>query len=442
MEFRILGPLEVRGDDGPLTVAGRKPRALLAMLLLHANEVVGAEQLVDAIWGMDAPTAAGATLRLNISRLRKALQTDVLVTKSPGYVLCLRPDELDLDRFERLMDDGRSLLARGGAGEASARVREALALWRGRPLADFADEDFAQPAIARLEEIRLAAVELRIDIDLALGRHADLVAQLRALVAEHPLCEHFWGCLMTALYRTGRQAEALGAYQDARRVLVDELGIEPSQELRELERGILRQDRELDIRPQARLTVREDRERSILVALSDENHTPALLAVAEPLARRPPRDLILATTVADATALREVSARLDLHRTELQQRGVVARAASFTRSSPSICRTRKARRALQLACRSLLTNKPEWAQGLLLTGLQIRNRSGDPTRTGPFRLGIPDRLDVAPLGAVVQRRVESFRFWLSFKGGREVFGDFDDPRLGVNFEVNLHGVAG
>ena len=241
MEFRILGPLEVRGDDGPLTVAGRKPRALLAMLLLHANEVVGAEQLVDAIWGMDAPT------------------------------------------------------------------------------------------------------------------HADLVAQLRALVAEHPLCEHFWGCLMTALYRTGRQAEALGAYQDARRVLVDELGIEPSQELRELERGILRQDRELDIRPQAPLTVREDRERSILVALSDENHTPALLAVAEPLARRPPRDLILATTVADATALREVSARLDLHRTELQQRGVVARAASFTSTAPG---ADLARLAAELDVDLLLTDAP------------------------------------------------------------------------------------
>ena len=142
---------------------------------------------------MDAPTAAGATLRLNISRLRKAIPPDLLATRSPGYILHVRPDELDLHRFERLMDDGRSLLARGGAGEASARVREALALWRGRPPADFADEDFAQPAIARLEEIRLAAVELRIDIDLA---------------------------------------------------------------LRELERGILRQDRELDIRPQAPLTVR------------------------------------------------------------------------------------------------------------------------------------------------------------------------------------------
>ena len=171
----------------------------------------------------------------------------MLETRTPGYVLRVEPDALDLHRFERLVDEGRSLLTRGRAADAAERLRDALALWRGPALADFAYESFAQAAIARLEEMKLAAIELRIDADLALGRHDELVGELEALVTEHPLRERLRSYLMTALYRSGRQAEALEAYQDARRALVDELGIDPRPQLQELERAILRQDPALDV---------------------------------------------------------------------------------------------------------------------------------------------------------------------------------------------------
>jgi DNA-binding SARP family transcriptional activator len=246
MEFRVLGPLELWDEGGEVSLSGPKPRALLAVLLLHANEVVPTDRLIDELWGEDSPEGAVAALRVNVSRLRKALPPDVLTTRSPGYLVRVEPDELDLHRFERLVDEGRSLLARGLAADASERLRDALALWRGPALADFAYESFAQAAIARLEEIRLAALELRIDADLALGRHDELVGEVEALVAAHPLRERLRGCLMTALYRSGRQAEALDAYQDARHALVDELGIEPSQAVQQLNSAILRQDPSID----------------------------------------------------------------------------------------------------------------------------------------------------------------------------------------------------
>ena len=228
MEFRILGPLEVWDGSREVSLGGPKPRALLAGLLLHPNEIVPADRLIDELWGEDSPEDAAAALRVNVSRLRKALQQDVLTTRAPGYVMRIEPDELDLQRFERMVDEGRSLLARGLVAEASERLRDALALWRGPALADFAYESFAQAAIIRLEEIRLAALELRIDADLALGRHDELVGELQALVVEHPRRERLRRYLMAALYRAGRLAEALDAYQDARRALVEELGIDPS----------------------------------------------------------------------------------------------------------------------------------------------------------------------------------------------------------------------
>src|SRR5215207_3565235 len=299
MKFRILGPLEVSDDGGEVSLGGDKPRALLVLLLLHPNEVVSADRLIDELWGEHPPERAAAALRVNVSRLRKALPQDVLATRAPGYVIRVEPEELDLHRFERLVDEGRSLLARGLPADASERLHDALSLWRGPALADFAYESFAQTAIARLEEIRLAAVELRIDADLALGRHDELVAELEALVAEHPLREQLRRYLMTALYRSGRQAEALDAYQDARRALVDELGIEPSPALRELERAILQQDPSLDVALAAPAAGRETAERAILVAIANEARVDALLALAEPLARQPPRVVILARLVED-----------------------------------------------------------------------------------------------------------------------------------------------
>jgi DNA-binding SARP family transcriptional activator len=370
MEFRILGPLEVWDGERELSVSGPKPRALLAALLLHANEVVSADRLVDDVWGEGSPEDAAGVLRVNVSRLRKALPQDVLRTRSPGYLIEIGPDELDLHRFERLLDEGRSLLARGLAAEASRRLRDALSLWRGPALADFAYESFAQAAIARLEEIRLAAVELAIDADLVLGRHDELVGELEALVADHPLRERLRGYLMTALYRSGRQAEALDAYRDARRTFVDGLGIDPSPALQELERAILRQDPSLDVDAPA-ASVPGSAERSILVAVEDEAHLDALLAVAEPLVGDARRVLILARLVPDAAELRPVSAWLEDRRSALVARGVVARAASFTSTSPG---EELARLATELDVDLLLADAPDellvaGAPGVQLTAL-------------------------------------------------------------------------
>jgi DNA-binding SARP family transcriptional activator len=356
MEFRILGPLEVWDGGSEVSLGGRRPRALLAVLLLHANEIVPADQLIDELWGEDSPERAADALRVNVSRLRKALPRDVLATRSPGYVVRVEPHELDLDRFERLVDEGRGLLERGRAADSSERLREALSLWRGPPLADFAYESFAQGAIARLEEIRMAAVELRIDSDLALGRHGELIGELQALVAEHPVRERLRICLITALYRSGRQAEALEAYQDARRALVDELGIEPSAALQELERAILRQDPALDVERTIPSRVQELEERSILVALTNEAPVDALLAVAESLVRQPPRVMILARLVSDANELRSASAWLEERRSQLEARGVAARAAAFTSTAPG---EELARLATDLDVELLLAHAPD-----------------------------------------------------------------------------------
>jgi DNA-binding SARP family transcriptional activator len=350
MEFRVLGPLEVWGDDGETFLGGPKPRGLLALLLLNANEVVPTDRLIDELWGDDAPDDAAAALRVNVSRLRSALSHDVVTTRSPGYAIRVDPDQLDLHRFERLVDEGRSLLSRGLSADASERLREALSLWRGPALADFAYESFAQTAIARLEEIRLTAVELRIGADLAVGRHDELIGELEALVAEHPLRERLRAYLMTALYRAGRQAEALEAYQSARRVLVDELGIEPGATLQELERAILRHDQSLDL--DASLA----RERSILVAIRDASRTDALLAVAEPLVRQPSRVVVLARLVSDAAELRSAAAWLEECRPSLEARGVVTRAATFTASAPG---EELARLATELDVELLLVDAPD-----------------------------------------------------------------------------------
>jgi len=334
VDYRILGPLEVWAEGRQLPLGGAKPRALLAILLLHANEVVPGDRLIDELWGEEPSGSAGTALRVTMSRLRKALPRDVVETRSAGYALRLEPDALDLHRFERLVEDARSDLARGRPSSASERLREALSLWRGPALTDFAYESFAQAAIARLEEVKLAALELRIEVDLALHRERELIGELEALVVEHPLRERLHGQLMLALYRSGRQAEALSAYQAARRMLVDELGIDPSPALQGLERAILRQDPSLDRAAEASSALAASSERSILVALDEGVDLDALLAVAEPLARQPPRILVLARLVAEAAGLGPATALLHERRALLEASGVAARAASFTSTAP------------------------------------------------------------------------------------------------------------
>src|SRR2546425_2907919 len=249
MEYRVLGPLEVRDGERSLPLAGAKQRALLALLLVKANHVVSRERLIDELWGEQPPETAVQSLQVYVSRLRKLLPPDTLVTRPPGYLLEVASDELDLQRFERLLADGHEALAQGDPERASAVLHEALALWRGPALAEFAFEPFAQAEIGRLEDLRLAAVEERIEADLALGRHADLIGELEALIAENPHRERLRGELMLALYRSGRQAEALEAYQAARRALVEELGIDPGSALEQLQRQILNQDPALALEP-------------------------------------------------------------------------------------------------------------------------------------------------------------------------------------------------
>ena len=276
MEFKLLGQLEAWDGDVPLALGGPLERALLALLLLNANELMPTERLVDELWGEEPPKAAVKTVQVYVSRLRKRLGADAIVTRPPGYLLAVDREEIDLYRFERLTAEGRDALTAGDAITAGERLREAVSLWRGAALADFPYEPFAQPDAARLGELRLAALEDRIDVDLRGGMARELIGELQGLTARHPLRERLRGQLMLALYRAGRQAEALDVYRDTRTTLVEELGIEPSRQLQELELAILIQDRSLE-RPPARpapraagLFVGRDEElRALLFALEE-----------------------------------------------------------------------------------------------------------------------------------------------------------------------------
>jgi DNA-binding SARP family transcriptional activator len=253
VEFRILGPLEVLDDGRPVALPGGRGRALLALLVLHAGEVLSADRLIDELWGENPPPTATTALQGLVSTLRKRLEPAraggearaVLRTVPPGYVLTIDPARVDSNRFRRLLEEARG----AAAAERSARLRRALSLWRGPALTEFTYQPFAQREITALEELRLVAIEEWVEADLALGRHGQLVAELEALVGEHPFRERLRGQLMMALYRAGRQAEALEVYRDARQPLVEELGIEPGRGLRQLEQAILRQHPSLDRRP-------------------------------------------------------------------------------------------------------------------------------------------------------------------------------------------------
>jgi DNA-binding SARP family transcriptional activator/tetratricopeptide (TPR) repeat protein len=284
LEFRILGPLEVRDGGRRLGVDRPRDRALLAALLLRAGEVVSIDRLVDDLWGEQPPRTARAALHNGISALRRLLGPDVLLTRPPGYVLAVPREQIDVRRFERLLEQASA----AAPADRADRLREALALWRGPALDDVSFEAFAQAEIARLEELRAAAREELVEAELARGRHAAVVPELEALVTEHPFRERPRAQLMIALYRSGRQAEALEAYQSARRFLDEELGLEPGPTLQKLQQAVLRQNPELDApahEPRAE-ALGEERRKTVTVLFADVVHSTALAAELDPEAYR------------------------------------------------------------------------------------------------------------------------------------------------------------
>ena len=245
MEFRLLGPLEALSDGRPLPIGGQKQRGVLALLLLHANEVVSTDRLIDEVWGARPPKSVDASLQNCISHLRNVIGREAIETRPPGYRLNVDPERVDALRFERALDAARTL----DPPERAAALREALALWRGPPLADVEFEGFGGTEIARIEELRLTALEERIDAELALGRHDAILGEIEALATRYPVRERLRRQQMLALYRAGRQRDALRVYQEARLELVEEFGLAPSEELRGLERMIIAHDPALSLTP-------------------------------------------------------------------------------------------------------------------------------------------------------------------------------------------------
>ena len=330
MEFKVLGPLEVLDGGRSLDLGAPRERAVLAFLLLHANEVVPTDRLAEALWPGKTPKDPANTIQVFVSALRKAFadRRDVLETRGPGYVLHVGHGELDLHEFE-------DLLARARREEPRARVvtlRTALALWRGAPLADLTYDAFVEPEAARLEELRRLALEERLEAELDVGGGAELIGDLQELVAEHPLQERPRALLARALYRAGRQADALGTLREGKRFLGDELGLEPGPELRDLELAILRHDPALAAAPREV----ETRARSIVAVPAAAAALPTLRPLAEALARGPTvRELVVAC-IAPPTELEAATAALGEGRRELAERGVRARVAAFSSSSPGV----------------------------------------------------------------------------------------------------------
>jgi DNA-binding SARP family transcriptional activator len=328
VEFRILGPLEVVERGCALVLGGPRQRTLLALLLTHANEIVSTDRLIHELWGAHPPRTAANTLQYHVSQLRRTLApNDAIVTQQPGYLIRVGPDELDLFRFERLVEEAQQ----NPPDSAGRLLREALDLWRGPALADVADESVLHTEILRLEELRLSAVERRVEADLALGRHNEVAGELEALVREHPLREGLRGQLMLALYGSGRQTDALDVYRQTRRLLVDELGVEPSPALQDLETAILRHDPALTPQPIASgLT-----QRAIMVIAREAHRLDDLLAIAEPLARRPARELIITRLLDDDCEIAGATAELAERRQALRERGVRSRVAAYTTDEPA-----------------------------------------------------------------------------------------------------------
>jgi DNA-binding SARP family transcriptional activator len=335
LEFRILGPLEVVGERGQIRLGGAKQRATLAILLLSANRVVSVDRLADDLYAGAAPVTALKQVQRQVSELRKLLgPASPIETRSPGYTIRLVPEQLDLTAFEHLTADATDALAGGEGQRAADLLRQALGLWRGAPLADLTYESFARAPIERLEEIRLAAVEQRIEAELALGRHRELVGELEELASEHPLRERFRAQLMLVLYRSGRQAEALEAYRRAREALVGDFGIEPTPALQQLERQILTQDPSLEsqLLTPPRIGPAADHDRAVLLVPLDGGDLDGLLSLAEPLARLPGRELVIARLLGDEGELEDAVASVHARREALE---VNARAAAFTTADPA-----------------------------------------------------------------------------------------------------------
>jgi DNA-binding SARP family transcriptional activator len=343
-DYRMLGPLEalIGGRSAPL--GGRVQRALLGALLLHANEPVSVDRLVDAVWGEAPPPTASHAVSVYVSKLRRELGAESIGRTPTGYVLRVAPGRLDLERFEELCSEARLELGGGDAQQASELLDDALALWRGRALADTQLEDFAQAHVARLEELRLAAIAARAEARLALGRASEVVPELEALTLEHPYDERLAVLLMLALYRSGRQANALACYQATRSRLANELGIDPSQSLQELERKILAQDVSLSLDESEPV-------RSVIAVARRLDQLPGLAALTEPFARsRSPHEVILTwigvSGSADAVspALADASALLARLHSQLIAAGARARVAAFTAQDRAADILRLARR--------------------------------------------------------------------------------------------------
>ncbi len=346
MQFGILGPLQIEISGRPVEIKGSGQRALLARLLLDANRVVSMDGLLVDLWSV-APRSGVKALQQRVVELRRDLEqagADRLVhTREQGYALEIDQQSLDLHRFESLLAEGNASLQAGSSTDAAASCRAALELWRGAPLSGL-DAPFTAAARGRLEELNLVGLGTRIDADLALGQHDMLIGELQELARAHRFREGFRSQLILAFYRAGRQAEALEAYQQARKTLIDELGVEPTRALQDLEKAILRQDPELDLAVQPSppsataasaplVPASAAPERSILIAPSDRANIGLLLTVGEPLTRRPPRELILTALAPSPEELKTTSAMLETRREELLARGVSARAASFTSES-------------------------------------------------------------------------------------------------------------
>jgi DNA-binding SARP family transcriptional activator len=317
LEYRVLGPFEVIRDGAPAELGGAKPRALLALLLLETGRAVSTRRLTDDLWSPAPPSSAKA-LQVYVSQLRKALGSDVIETREDAYLLRTTTASFDLTQFEELVDAGRSQIAAGRTAEGADVLADALRLWRGDAL-DGLDEPGLAPFRARLDELRLVVHELWNDARLETGHSATLLPELTMLARRNPLRERFQEQLMLALYRSGRQAEALGVYRALREQLNDELGLEPRERLRRLEQAILRQDSELEGKPTA------DGRRAVVAAGASPSRLAALGA---PLARQGSGELVLLTPVADRGALAPASALLEPERSD------DVRVAAFVSQTP------------------------------------------------------------------------------------------------------------